>query len=579
MSLSSILNAASAGIANTEYKINVTNNNIANADDPNYTVKRATSAPLTALMALSSAAVTRAADDYLTKAVVTSSSDSARDQAISTSLQNYDAALGSVSSGNDLASRLTALQTALTNLSSNGGTVSDKASVAAVAQRLADSIRGLSNQVQNLRSSANVDIGNTVTEINGAASQIVSLNHQIMIAQSRGDDVTNLEDQRDAALKTLSQDIGVTFYTTPTNQIQVFTTGGVELVGQNAKTLSYTAASSLSATTTYSPTPPSQISGIMVDGQDITTSISTGKLAGLITLRDQTYQQEQAKLDTFAQTLMSQVNTASNAGTAYPPPSTLTSTGTFAVTDPVSAMGTLRVAVTDKSGVVQSTLDIDMTTVTTVGDVIAQLNTVPGLTASINAQGKLTLSTAANQGVALADIGAMVAPNGAGVSAYFGLNDLFTGTGASDIALNASIASTPSNLPSGSLSKAALLPLQQVGIGSADTTATDAINAALSTATSIPAAGNFPAQTSSLQSYVSSLVANAATLIANAASQASTTKATYNAANTQLQNLTSVNTDEEMAHLTAFQQQYQANAQLISTVRTLFNTLMQMMNN
>lgn len=575
MTLSSILNAAAAGIANTEYRIGVTNSNIANANDPNYTTKSASTAPLTELLALSNATSTRAANTYLTNTVVASASNNGRDQSISDSLTNYDAALGSVSAGDDISSQLTGLQTALTSLTANGGTASDKAAVAASAQRLADGVRNLSGELQSLRGQANNDIATTVAEINATTTQIADLNKQILTGTANGSDITNLEDQRDAALQTLSKDIGITYYTTPTNQVQVYTAGGVELVGRNGNQLSYTAASSLTAAVTY----PTSISGIIIDGQDITTSLKTGRLAGLVSLRDQTYPAEQAKLDAYAQTLINQANTASNAGTAYPPPSSLTGLTTVANTDPFSAIGTLRVAVTDKSGTVVSTQDIDLTTMIAVGDMVAALNAVPGLSASINAAGKLTVNTTnPNQGVALADIGAMVSPNGSGVSAFFGLNNLFAGTDSSNIQLNPSIATTPSNMPTSSLSKAAGLAAGQVGVASADTTTGDAIIQALSTPASIPAAGNFPAQTTSLQNYASNFVASAATTVSSAATQASTSKATFSAAQTQLQNLTSVNTDEQMAHLQAYQQQYQANAQLIATVRSLFNTLIQMMN-
>ena len=50
------------------------------------------------------------------------------------------------------------------------------------------------------------------------------------------------------------------------------------------------------------------------------------------------------------------------------------------------------------------------------------------------------------------------------------------------------------------------------------------------------------------------------------------------AAQTRLSNLTGVNLDEETAYLTQLQTQYQANAQLISVARDLFNTLITMLS-
>ena len=96
-------------------------------------------------------------------------------------------------------------------------------------------------------------------------------------------------------------------------------------------------------------------------------------------------------------------------------------------------------------------------------------------------------------------------------------------------------------------------------------------------AVSAEAAGSFPAQTTSLQSYAAAFVSSAANLISTASATSQTSEATFTAAQTRLQNLTTVNTNEELANLQTLEQQYQANAQMISTVRTMFSALMQMM--
>jgi flagellar hook-associated protein 1 FlgK len=65
--------------------------------------------------------------------------------------------------------------------------------------------------------------------------------------------------------------------------------------------------------------------------------------------------------------------------------------------------------------------------------------------------------------------------------------------------------------------------------------------------------------------------------VSGAAAAADQSQATFTEAQSQLNNLTNVNTDQELALLTTYQQQYQANAQMVSMVRTLFTALMQMM--
>jgi flagellar hook-associated protein 1 FlgK len=573
MSLSAILNTASAALSNSDYKIAIANGNVANAGDTSYSRKIADVSPLSPDVLLTSSTVSRVADAYLTRTVSTTGADAGRDQAISDALQSYDAALGSTSEGDDVASRLTALQTALTNLDAQGADASSRTSVVSAASQLATTIRTLSGTIQSLRTQADNGVSDTVAEINTATSQIDSLNRQIVAGQASGADVADLEDQRDAALQTLGGDIGVTYYVTPDNRMQVYTSSGDQLVGTQAMPLAYTPSSALSATTTY----PASIGGITLAGKDVTTSLTTGKLAGLVSLRDQILPAEQAKLDALTQGLTRAANAATNAGTAFPPPSSLTGTTAVSATDALSASGTLRVAVTDSTGAVQATQDIDLSGLSTVGDVVSALNAVPGLTAAVDSQRHLSLQTASGSGVSLLDVGASVGSGGQGVSAYFGLNNLFTGSGASDLAINPALAADPTKLPTGQLSAASGLAAGQTGVASADTSAADALAKALSGLQGFPAAGGFSAQTTSLQSYATAFMGRAAQIVSDASDAASSSQATFQAAQTRLDNTTNVNTDEELANLQSLEQQYQANAQMIATVRTLFSTLMTMM--
>jgi flagellar hook-associated protein 1 FlgK len=95
---------------------------------------------------------------------------------------------------------------------------------------------------------------------------------------------------------------------------------------------------------------------------------------------------------------------------------------------------------------------------------------------------------------------------------------------------------------------------------------------------SFAATGSQAAKTVSLSSYASSFVSGAATMIAAAASQSEASTAASDAATSRLQNLTAVNIDEELANLTQYQTQYEANAQLISMARDLFDTLVSMVS-
>jgi flagellar hook-associated protein 1 FlgK len=567
MSLSSIIGAAGSALTASQTRIAVANLNVANADDLTYTRKTVTSAVSTTTQTLSDATILRVADSYLSKTVLKTAAAAGGDAVTDTYMQSYDAALGSTDGGDDISSLMTAFSTALSALSSSPDATS-KAQLVSDASALADGIRSLSAEVQDLRTQANSQIETTVGTVNQSLKSLASLNDQIATVSAQGGDTTALEDQRDAALTTLSGLMGVSSYVTADNQLRVYTTGGDALLGTTAATLSYTASSQLGASATY----PGAIAGITLNGKDITASQTTGELGALVTLRDQTLPAEQDKLDALASTLITQVNTAANAGSSVPAPSSLASAGAVSATDAFSATGTLRVAVTDSSGKVVSSQDLDLSSYATVGDLVTALNGVSGLSASIGADGKLTIATTDSaNGVSLAD-------DGAGVSDRFGFNDLLTGSSASDIGVSSKLTSDPSGLPTAALSMTTTLAVGDLALASGDSAIADKLSSLLTSSVSFAATGSQAAKTVSLSSYASSFVSGAATMIAAAASQSEASTAASDAATSRLQNLTAVNIDEELANLTQYQTQYEANAQLISIAKDLFDTLVSMVS-
>ncbi|HET6220614.1 MAG TPA: flagellar basal body rod C-terminal domain-containing protein, partial [Dongiaceae bacterium] len=134
-------------------------------------------------------------------------------------------------------------------------------------------------------------------------------NKQIALHGNAGQDTTELEDQRDAQLDKLSDEMGITYFTRGQNDLVVMTEGGTTLVdGTTVHPLSFTRVSQIVPELTYNPG-VGGLSGITVDGQDIAPgsgyagAIRSGRLAGLFELRDQTMPQAQAQIDELASAL------------------------------------------------------------------------------------------------------------------------------------------------------------------------------------------------------------------------------------------------------------------------------------
>ncbi len=577
MSLTSVISTASAALQQTQYQISVTSGNIANASTAGATQKTYTStSSVTLTSALSTGEVTRITDAYLSKTVNNSSSADGASSVANTYLASYDDDLGSVADGNDVSSALTSFQTALSTLAASPSSTSDKAAVVSAATTLANNISGLSSTIQALRTQASTDIGTTVAAVNTDLASIASLNSQIAAAQNSGSDATGLEDQRDSTLTDLSSMVGVTYFTNTNNQLMVYDQAGDQLVnGSTASTLAYTGNGALSADTTY----PGAITGVTLNGTDITSALTSGTLGGLVTLRDDTLPAQQDQLDQLASSLITTTNAAANAGTAYPPPGALTSDSTVSASDSFSATGTVRIAVTSSTGTVVSTTDLDLSSYTSVSDLLSGLNSIGGISASISSAGKLVIQTTDSAaGVAINGLTSSVGSSDQSLSDYFGFNDVFTGDDASTIAVSATLSANSATLATGTLSDSATLAVGDAAISTSDASAITALTAALSATRTLAADGSAVAQTTSIAGAASTFVSAAASVISNAATAATDNDAALSSAQNTLANTTGISVDEQTALLTQYQNQYEATAQLMTAAKAMFTSLITMMN-
>jgi flagellar hook-associated protein 1 FlgK len=155
------------------------------------------------------------------------------------------------------------------------------------AASLADSFRTLDTQLQTIAAQTAQNASMTITEVNQIGAQILNLNVQIANAVATGNTPNDLYDQRDVLVDRLAELGNVTVTTGPLDAIDV-TFGGAALV--SGVTSSATLAES-----------------------DM-TSLTSGRLAGLIELRDTTLPGFRTDLDAVAAALVTQVNAVHTTG-------------------------------------------------------------------------------------------------------------------------------------------------------------------------------------------------------------------------------------------------------------------------
>ena len=456
MSLDIARSIAVSSLMASQVQISVASSNVANADTTGYTVKTANQVSTTSGGAGTGVAITGITsnvDKLLFRALVTAELELGAANIGNNYLDRLQALYGSTTGADDtgtsIANTLASLEAAVSSLAATPGSASLQSSVVSTLDDLASQLRETSNGIQKLRSTADAAISSDVDQVNGSLKTIASLNAQIKQAAAAGQPTGDLEDQRNVALQSVATRMNVSYFVSSTGDMQVYTASGQTLVDSSAHLLSFTVASSVSATSAYNPNSSSALSGISVNGVDITSQITSGEIGALINLRDTVLPAAQSQLDQLASELADSLNAASNQGTSLPPPSTLTGTTTVSSSTALNVTGKVRIAVADQSGSLVSYGDLDLSNYSTIGDLVSAINGISGLSASINANGKvvITSSSGNGNGIAINEMTSSVGANGTGLSDYLGLNDLVTGTGASNFAVRSDVLANSGLLP------------------------------------------------------------------------------------------------------------------------------------
>jgi len=336
-----------------------------------------------------------------------------------------------------------------------------QAEVVRRAQDVTFALQNMSETIQELRQQADVDIADTVTEMNKIVASIDQLNEDIITNGSVGRDVTDLKDQRDQRLDRLSELVDIRFFFRSDGDVVVFTSGGRTLVDTIPPKITHSAASSVSASTTKNEGDFTGIFvGTIVARNDITSELRGGQLKGLVDLRDDILANMQSQLDEFAAEMRDVFNQIHNRGVSFPGAQSYAGTRTFvrSAEQTITFNGTddTTVVLFDASGnqtaqTTIRTLNSDVATIS-IANLATQLQTflrangAATATVAISTTNKLDINlntpainlsfrdeTATTNGSTLEDAVIAFDANGAGptdetvngFSNFFGFNDFF----------------------------------------------------------------------------------------------------------------------------------------------------------
>ena len=306
MNLNSTLSIASSGLAAVQHELAVASQNVANASTPGYVTEVANVASRDAGGQVSGVSIqltTLAVNQTLQSALYAQNAVVAGLGVTTNALGAVSSVQGSTTAGagasGTLSDNLGNLQNGFTTLEADPSNPTQQQTIVANAATVAGSINTLSDTYQAQRQNAQQSIVSEVNTLNNSLATIGDLSQQIMNLRAAGSDTADLENQRSAAMSTLSSVLSVKFNETATGDMVVSTANGLIL-----PTRGVTAPlSTQDATIGVSDSHPGTIPAIELNGKDVTSALTGGALGANITLRDTTLPTMQGELDSFASTL------------------------------------------------------------------------------------------------------------------------------------------------------------------------------------------------------------------------------------------------------------------------------------
>jgi len=325
MSISAAINASIAGLQINQQESALVAQNIASASTPGYTTKTLSVSDSVSPEGLAGmiGTVQRQVNLQVQQQLNSSTSENSYLSTMSSYASSIDQLFGTPGSANTLEASISGLTSALSTLQASPSSQAAQQGAVSAAQTMAQTLNQMSSSVQSMRTQADGAIADGVAQVNTLTQNISDLNTKIVNGTAAGQDVTNLQDQRDLDVNQLSSYVDVQTRTTSTGAMNVFTTAGFQLVGAAATKLSFNQSGVLSASSVYSAnSAQSNVGGITIGSGDNTTDlvatgqIRSGSLAALVAQRDSVLPQAQNQLDDLAASISGAFSDTATQGTA-----------------------------------------------------------------------------------------------------------------------------------------------------------------------------------------------------------------------------------------------------------------------
>lgn len=450
-SLDSALKIGISGLTSNQFALTTTANNIANVNTTGYVKKTANfeSQVLGGEQAgVRIAGITRTVDQFLLKEERVAIAQQKRYEAMQTLHTRLQSLLGSPGDNVTFPAKLDEAFEEIASLAAQPESTVKRVSAVNALQDFADEVGRIAQVVQDLRGEADRRIAEGLAIVNDAIANVAELNPKITRELILGNDASALIEQRDRAVRQISEYVDVRVNQDADGSIGLATQAGVVLLDAIQRQLVYEPGGIVGTNSVFPQIDVAKVNpadgSLVSTGTVLDTALQSGALRGLLDMRDKQLPAIAVELGELAGAVVDRYNAAHNDNTAVPPPDVLVgrNIGTIA-TDFHNFTGSVTFAtigsdneLLDRATVnfTNNTIQLNGGAVTplggnTIADVMLAVNTALGAGTLVLNGGAMTYQAPAGAaGVAiLQDATDPSDRGGRGFAHFFGLNDLMGG--------------------------------------------------------------------------------------------------------------------------------------------------------
>ena len=309
-----IMSLAGQALMTQQQAISVTSHNIANVNTPGYSRQRlnlTTKIPLESSVGpmgngVSGDSIERIYDRFLTSQISNESEGLGKWEAQKSAVEILEVIFNE-NDGSGLSQAMSKFWDAWQSVTNNPAGTTERQILVSASQVLANTFNKLDLDLNQSQQNLDLALQGTVEEINRLSGQIADLNAKIISSEAGTASANDYRDQRELVLKELSTLIDIDTFEDANGAVSVLVANGRPLVSANQ---SWLLSTEVNASGLHDVVWVDDSGGTT----NITSDISSGKLKGLLDVRDVIITDYLTRLDTLAGALRTDLNLLHQGG-------------------------------------------------------------------------------------------------------------------------------------------------------------------------------------------------------------------------------------------------------------------------